>query len=82
MPSERVQRQIDRLLDEAEAAMRTLDWATVRARTDAVLAIEPENEDARTFLDAADRAEPSAQPASSQTSAPRPRRRPTSQFSD
>ena len=30
MPSERVQRQIDRLLDEAEAAIAARDWLRVR----------------------------------------------------
>ena len=53
MPSERVQRQIDRLLDEAEAAMGRLDWAVVRARSEAVLALDLENSDARTYLRAA-----------------------------
>jgi predicted ATPase/class 3 adenylate cyclase len=56
MPSERVQRQIDRLLDEAEAAIARLDWEAVRERSAAVLALDPENADARTFLDAAVRA--------------------------
>src|SRR5437867_11462528 len=56
MPSERVQRQIDGLLDEAEAAVRALDWQAVRNRADAVLALDPENADARTFLGAAARA--------------------------
>jgi len=56
MPSERVQRQIDRLLDEAEAAIARLDWESVRDRSNAVLALAPENADARTFLDAAVRA--------------------------
>jgi class 3 adenylate cyclase len=56
MPSERIQRQINRLLDEAEAAVARLDWDAVRAQADAVLALDPENADARTFLDAAVRA--------------------------
>ncbi len=29
MPSERIQRQIDRLLDQAEQAMAAEDWGTV-----------------------------------------------------
>jgi class 3 adenylate cyclase len=53
MPSERIQRQIDRLLDEAEAALTRLDWDGLRAQANAVLALDPENADARTFLDAA-----------------------------
>ena len=55
MPTERMQRQIDGLLDEAEVAVRELDWETVRARTDAVLALDPENADARALLEAAAR---------------------------
>ena len=53
MPTERIQRQIDALLDEAEAAVRTLDWATVRDRCEAVLRLDPANEDALTFREAA-----------------------------
>jgi hypothetical protein len=34
MPTERVQHQIDRLLDEAEQAIATSDWVLVRARCD------------------------------------------------
>ena len=74
MPSERVQRQIDRLLDETEAALARLDWGEVRARANAVLALDPENADARTFLDAADRAGAAA-PAALRRHRPRPRRR-------
>jgi len=53
MPTERIQRQIDALLDEAEAAVRKLDWATVRDRCEAVLRLDPVNEDALTFREAA-----------------------------
>src|SRR6266545_7037735 len=62
MPSERVQRQIDSLLDEAEAAIRQSDWATVRQRVGAVLALDPENQDAVSYRQAADRAESGATP--------------------
>jgi class 3 adenylate cyclase len=66
MLSERIQRQLDGLLDEAEAAVRALDWKTARSRAEAALALDPENADARTFLDAAARggASPPSQPAS------------------
>ncbi len=57
MPSERVQRQIDRLLDEAEQAMGLLEWQIVRQRVGAVFALDPENEDATTYMAAAERAE-------------------------
>src|SRR4051812_28936034 len=55
MPSERVQRQIDRFLDEAEEALGGDDWVLVRQRAQAVLRLDPENEDARTYLAAAER---------------------------
>ena len=40
MPSERIQRQIDRLLDEAEEAFLKEDWATVASRARAVLRLD------------------------------------------
>src|SRR6266508_288606 len=55
MPSERVQRQIDRLLDEAEAAVAEGDWALVLARSQQALILDPENADAQAFLAAAER---------------------------
>jgi hypothetical protein len=67
MPSERTQRQIDRLLDEAEHAIAARDWTTLRQHALDVLRLDPTNEDARTFLTAAERdsAEPAiARPAS------------------
>ena len=54
MASERLQRQIGRLLDEAEEAIPQLNWTVVRAR--AVLAIDPENSEGLTFLATAERA--------------------------
>lgn len=56
MASERVQRRIDSLLDEAETAIKQLDWSVVRDRAEAVLAIDPENPDGRTYLATAERA--------------------------
>src|SRR5438132_6980 len=53
MPSERVQRQIDRLLDEAEQAMADGAWETVRLCCDAVLALDAANADAHSYLQAA-----------------------------
>ncbi|MCH7984024.1 MAG: serine/threonine-protein kinase PknK, partial [Chloroflexi bacterium] len=50
MPSERVQRRIDRLLDEAEEAADAKDWKQVRTTSLSVLAADAENEDAQTFL--------------------------------
>ena len=56
MVSERVQRQIDRLLDEAEQAVESGEWGVVRARTQTVLHLDPKNADALTFSAAAERA--------------------------
>lgn len=64
-----MQRLIDRLLDEAEEAVRQLNWTVVRERANAVLALDPHNQDALAFLSAADRGlmsastTPSTQPA-------------------
>src|SRR2546428_508870 len=55
MPSERMQRQIDRLLDEAEAAAASGEWAKLRDLAGRVLTLDPDNEDAPTFLAAAER---------------------------
>ena len=60
MPSERVQREIDRLLDETEAALAESDWEAVRLKTREVLALDPDSEDATQFLAAAERLTPSA----------------------
>ena len=65
MVSERVQRQIDRLLDEAEAAIATSDWATVGDRARNVLRLDPENNDALSYLAASERDPDSADGASS-----------------
>ncbi len=56
MASERTQRQIDRLLDQAEEAITIEDWHTVASRARAVLALAPENSDGLNYLAAADRA--------------------------
>ena len=53
MISERMQRQIDRLLDEAEEAVSKLDWGVVRDRARAVLGLDPANRHAVAYLDAA-----------------------------
>ena len=57
MVSERIQRQIDRFLDEAEEAVTQGDWAVAEDRARKVLALDPENSDALTYVAAADRAE-------------------------
>ena len=56
MASERLQRQIKRLLDEAEQAIAQRDWAMVRERAQDVVFIDPENPEGQAFLAAAERA--------------------------
>lgn len=56
MLPDRVRRQIERLLSEAEAAIAGLDWPRARRRARAVLALDPDNRDATAYLKAAERA--------------------------
>jgi hypothetical protein len=53
MASERIQRRIDALLDEADEAVTREDWETVAARARAVLAFDEANVDALAYLTAA-----------------------------
>ncbi|MFQ6026031.1 MAG: hypothetical protein ACE5Q6_00795 [Dehalococcoidia bacterium] len=55
MASERLKRQIERLLDEAEEAIVQRNWETVRERAQDVLAIDPEHQEGRAFLATAER---------------------------
>ena len=55
MASERVQRQLDRLLDEAEEAITKDDWVTLSSRAKAVLAIDPDHKDGQAYLAASER---------------------------
>jgi hypothetical protein len=71
MTSERVQRQIERLLDEAEEAAAEQRWVVVRERADHVLTFDPENADARALLAAAERGLGAAPPPAP-TTAPEP----------
>ncbi|MHB8574030.1 MAG: serine/threonine-protein kinase, partial [Dehalococcoidia bacterium] len=50
MPSDRVQRRIDQLLDEADQAIAGGDWETARLRCEAVLAFDPANQDALDYV--------------------------------
>ena len=77
MASERIQRRIDSLLDEADAAIKQHRWGVVHDRAESVLAIDPENADAITYLASADRAlgstqSPSPQLAETTTTEPSP----------
>ncbi len=60
MPSERVQRRVERFLDESEEALSRNDWDLASARARAVLAIDPQNSDARLYLESAERGRTSA----------------------
>ncbi len=56
MTSGRIQQIIDNLIAEAAAALAENDWPRLRARANAILALDPKNEDAQTLLEAAARA--------------------------
>ncbi len=53
MPSERVQRRIDRLLDQADEALERRDWSEAEQCARAALGLDPEHKEARAFLKAA-----------------------------
>ena len=55
MTSERIRRQVDRLLDEADEAALRLELVIVRDRAKAALAYDPDNADARAYLATAER---------------------------
>ena len=55
MANDRIQRRIDRLLDEADQAVDQRDWAVVQDRAQQVLTFDPEHTEALGFLAAADR---------------------------
>ncbi len=69
MASERIQRRIDSLLDEADQAIANEDWATVASRARAVLRLDAENSDALAYLAAA---EPDTGSFPQSSPAPRP----------
>jgi DNA-binding CsgD family transcriptional regulator len=56
MTSERIQRQVERLLDEAEGAIARFDWEGVSRCALAVIALDPGNVDGKAILAAAKRA--------------------------
>ena len=56
MPSERIQRRIDQLLDEADQAVARGDWEAVRSSAKAVLAFDMTNTEAEVYLAAAEKA--------------------------
>jgi hypothetical protein len=56
MPSERIQRRIDALLDEVDQAVADHKWEVARDSARAVLGMDPANADALAYLDAAEAA--------------------------
>ena len=70
MASERAQRHIDHLLDEAEEAITSQDWNTVGYRARSILRLDPENSDALAYLAAVDRKPDDSLSNQSQTPAP------------
>jgi len=55
MASERVQRRIDALLDDADAAIAAGNWDLALQKSHDVLAFNPEDPDALAYLQAAER---------------------------
>ena len=78
MTSDRIQRQIDRLLDEADRAFSTRDWAALQDAANDVLSLDGANAEAKTYLAAAQRnlasetTPASPAPASSAVASPQP----------
>lgn len=62
MPSERIQRRIEKLLDEADEAYARQDWELVETTTKSALGLDPENEDALAILAAKARVTGEANP--------------------
>ena len=55
MATERLQRRIDRLLDQIDEAVELKDWVLVLDHSKDVLALDPDNVDAKAYLAAAER---------------------------
>ncbi|MDA1256801.1 MAG: hypothetical protein O3C10_03025 [Chloroflexi bacterium] len=53
MTSERVQRRIERLLDQADAALEDQDYQAALQAAEAALGFDPESGEAKAFVDAA-----------------------------
>ena len=55
MASDRIQRQVERLLDVAEKAFEEHDWHALLAHAQDVIRLDPENREALTFFSVAER---------------------------
>ncbi len=58
MATERLQRRVDRLLDQAEEAMDQLNWDAVRQYAQAVLSLDSDNTEALAYLESAGQVQP------------------------
>ena len=56
MASERIQRQIDRILGEAEEPSGQQDWELILEKARHILTFDPDNSEERAFLAVAERA--------------------------
>ena len=70
MASDRIQRNVERLLDAIDEAIATRAWDSVRDHAQDVLALDPTNREALSFLDAADRALGGTRPPPLESPAP------------
>ncbi|MGH2610483.1 MAG: adenylate/guanylate cyclase domain-containing protein, partial [Tepidiformaceae bacterium] len=71
MPSERLARQVERLLDDCDSAISNGDWERVRQAAEAALRLDPGNADASAYLAAAQR--PATAPTVANGAPPPPR---------
>ena len=53
MPGERIQAEIDRLLDQISDSLAERDWRSALESAEAALGLDPQNEDARVLAEAA-----------------------------
>ena len=53
MASERIQRRIDRLLDQVEELADQREWSQVKDLSEEIIQLDADNADAKTFLDLA-----------------------------
>ena len=72
MASDRIKRQIERLLDNLEEAVDQSDWQLVRQIADNILILDPTHVDAQSYLISAERALGPRQPEVPKESFPEP----------
>ncbi len=72
MASERIQRQVERLLDEAEHAAGKGDWAGAREHAQRALSLDPGNRDGAALLEAAERGPTTSNPLAAGPLTPAP----------